>query len=83
MNTLKEKWRSVSSWWYWNVSSKYDVLDLFIYTFYPLLIAAILWIALDEHKQRTTYSAVCEAKGGVVLKSDKKYICVDLKDILK
>lgn len=75
-------WSSFKSWWYWNVSSKYDSIDLFVYIFYPALVVALIIVMIGENKERKEFTVACEAKGGVAVKADRKFVCID-KEVIK
>lgn len=65
------------SWWYWNVSSKYDSLDLFVYTGFPLLIAAVVFLAAIDADKRSYFKQQCESKGGVLISTQRGHHCID------
>ena len=72
---------SIKSWWYWNVSSKYDAMDLFVFTYFPALVILIICMAISEGRERKEFTAQCSVKDGVVIKDNRKLYCIDAKVI--
>lgn len=67
---------SMKSWWYWNVSTKWDSLDLFVFVFYPCLLALLIFVMFEEHQEKMAFATECSAKGGVVVKGNG-LLCID------
>ena len=76
-------WKTFKSWWYWNISSKYDGIDIFMFTGFPLMIVLFIFIAIGLHNEKKELSAECEKNGGVLVSTHKQYYCIDKKVMLK
>lgn len=74
---------SIKSWWYWNITSKYDGLDIFMFTFFPLLIVAMIVVGVMVHEEKKQNASICESKGGVLMSTHRSYYCIDVKAIIK
>lgn len=70
-------WSRFKSWWYWNISTKYDALDLFVYTYFPFVVFLMVLAMYNSYEHRKEFLAYCESKNGVVVKGvDKQYHCM-------
>lgn len=67
---------NIKSWWYWNVSTKYDSLDLFVFVFFPAMIVLMLWMGFTDKIDKQHKTADCEAKGGVLISTKKVDYCI-------
>jgi hypothetical protein len=76
-------WKTFKSWWYWNISSKYDGIDIFMFTGFPLMIVLFIFIVIGLHNEKKELSAECEKNGGVLVSTHKQYYCIDKKVLLK
>jgi len=50
-------WKTFKSWWYWNISSKYDGIDIFMFIGFPLMIVLFIFIAIGLHNEKKELSA--------------------------
>lgn len=76
------KWTEFKSWWYWKVSSKYDIEDIGIFVFLPTIILLMTTLAILAANEKHEYAAQCEKNGGIVVATHKRYYCIDKKVIL-
>lgn len=74
---MASKWASIKSWWYWNISSKYDSLDVFVFVFFPLMVVGMIVLGYCGIVEKRELSAQCEVKGGVLVSTHKKYYCLN------
>jgi len=75
-------WTSIKSWWYWNVSSKYDATDAFVYIGFPLMIVGMIYVAYLVHQNNQELVAACEAKGGALISTQTRRFCVDKEALI-
>lgn len=73
----------LKSWWYWKVSSKYDATDIFMFTFFPCMIVAMLGLGYVGMIEKDQLARECEEKGGALVSTHKRHVCVDKKVIIK
>ena len=75
--------KQFQSWWYWNVSSKFDCVDLFATFWFPFMCVVCIWGIWDSAKEQDRFALQCRAKDGIVLQGQNGYVCVDKKFIIK
>jgi len=74
--------RNIKSWWYWNVSSKFDTADLIALIWFPFMCIVCIWGIVDSYNETEKFSIQCEQKSGIVMKGLDQLICVD-KSLVK
>lgn len=74
---IKNKIDSLKSWWYWNICSKYDSSDYMLFVFLPIMLIMMGGLAFAAVAERREIAVACEAKGGYLISTHKRYVCLD------
>ena len=75
--------KDFQSWWYWNVRSKCDWVDIFASVWFPIMIVVCIWGIWDSTNEAEKFASQCEQKNGITLQGQNGYVCVDKKSIVK
>ena len=51
------RWQRIQSWWYWNVSTKYDAVDLFVFTYFPFLVIMSICGMIQSYNDKQKLAA--------------------------
>ncbi len=74
-------WSNVKSWWYWKVSSKFDIVDIVFALWIPVFCGSILWGIISENNRAESFNQQCSIKNGVMVQGYNEYLCVDKQAI--
>ena len=74
--------KTFKSWWYWNVRSKLDTVDIIAVFWLPVMTVICIWAIWSGADKADKFAEQCQEKNGVVLQGQNGYVCLD-KNLIK